>query len=90
MKFKGKAAGSFTPQKKISQLIRGAPGLLQLMMEYIPLPASSFYSWPVYGGFILNCARALNLPVCSMIKAGQSLSLGLTSQMRAEPKTWKR
>lgn len=41
--------------------------------ECAPIPAFLFYSWPVYEGFILNCAE--DLPVCSILQARQSLGL---------------
>lgn len=33
--------------------------------EYALIPAFLFYSWPVYEGFILNCAK--DLPVCIIL-----------------------
>lgn len=38
-------------------------------------PASPCHSWLVQGALILTCATALQLPVCNLTKAGQSLGL---------------
>lgn len=35
------------------------------LREYALIPAFLFYSWPVYEGFILNCAK--DFPVCSIL-----------------------